>query len=557
MLSAGLLLASTAAAEGGALERFEPSVPGDALFATPDMHVRGHLLPRLGVVASYANGPLVLRQGSTEVGDVVSHQLVLHAMAAMPLWARVQLGVDLPLYASQGGEDPSAVGSRFASPDGADLGDMRTDLRVALLEHDELVPGVGVEGRAWWPSGSESSYAGSSEPRYGVSVVFGADSDRFKYRVALGRRSQPAPSRLTPSLGSDTTFRAGAAYRVAPVWFGAELLGSTRDTTRTDPFEPENTNLEALLSARYNTGPWHAALGAGPGLSDAAGTPRYRVVALLSWAPGADRTPGFFGDDSSEPSVAATARPGIDDGSAKPALTPGRRDRDRDGVLDADDRCPELYGETRTPAEQRGCPPDSDADGIYDADDRCPKVPGAPSVDPDRHGCPADTDGDGIVDAADACPKERGKKTEDETTNGCPVAVRVEGSQIVILQQVNFATGNDRIEASSFGLLSEVARVMNDHPEIVRVAVDGHTDNVGNAAKNMDLSRRRALSVLRWLVEHKVDERRLEARGFGPRRPIADNKTAEGKAKNRRVEFQILKRSERRERDWKDGPVER
>nr|HMR07266.1 OmpA family protein [Polyangiaceae bacterium] len=531
-----------AATEGGALERFEPSAPGDALLATPDMHVRGHLLPKLGLVGSYANGPLVLRNAAGEIGDVVSHQLVLHAMATLPLWARVQIGVDLPLYVSQAGEDPAAISTRFASPEGTNLGDVRTDLRISLLEHDGLVPGAGIEGRAWWPSGSESDYTGAGEPRYGVTAVFGADSERFRYRLALGRRSQPIASRLTTSLGSDTTFGGGAAYRVAPVWLGAELFGSTRASAGTDVLDPDSTPLEALFSARYESGPWRAGIGAGPGLSDAAGTPRYRVVVALAWAPGADVEPSRF----------SKSRPAADsDGSGQTPVA-GREarkrasDRDRDGVLDETDRCPDQYGEVKEPPERLGCPPDRDADGISDMDDRCPDVPGVASVEPAKHGCPADRDGDGIFDEDDACPTERGKKTEDPKTHGCPDAVRVEGTQIVILEQVNFATGSDQIEASSFALLAAVASAMNEHPEIVRVAVDGHTDNVGNAEKNMDLSRRRALSVLRWLVEHQVDERRLEARGFGPRRPIADNTTGAGKAKNRRVEFQILKRSDKR-----------
>ncbi len=134
--------------------------------------------------------------------------------------------------------------------------------------------------------------------------------------------------------------------------------------------------------------------------------------------------------------------------------------------------------------------------------------------------------------------------------------MRVIGKQIVILQQVNFETGKARIDPSSDALLSQVAQVMKEHPEIARVAVDGHTDSVGVPKANLALSRRRAIAVMRWLVQHGVDERRLEARGFGPRRPIADNKTAEGRAKNRRVEFQILRRTEQGEAGWKDGPVD-
>jgi outer membrane protein OmpA-like peptidoglycan-associated protein len=97
--------------------------------------------------------------------------------------------------------------------------------------------------------------------------------------------------------------------------------------------------------------------------------------------------------------------------------------------------------------------------------------------------------------------------------------------------------------------------VIQQHPEIARVAIDGHTDDQGNAQANLELSRRRAVSVLRWMSERGVDARRLEARGFGPKRPVADNKTEAGRAKNRRVEFQILRRTPRGEAGWQEGSV--
>jgi outer membrane protein OmpA-like peptidoglycan-associated protein len=147
-------------------------------------------------------------------------------------------------------------------------------------------------------------------------------------------------------------------------------------------------------------------------------------------------------------------------------------------------------------------------------------------------------------------------RTKKATKVGCPRAVRVEGTQIVILQSVNFATGSDVINANSFTLLEQVAAVLAEHPEIVRVAVDGHTDNAGITKANITLSEKRSVSVVTWLVDHGIDARRLEARGFGPRRPIATNGTPEGKAKNRRVEFQILKRSTEGSSAWRAGTVQ-
>jgi OOP family OmpA-OmpF porin len=231
-------------------------------------------------------------------------------------------------------------------------------------------------------------------------------------------------------------------------------------------------------------------------------------------------------------------------------------DRDGDTVPDQDDVCPDIVGETSATATRRGCPPDRDGDLIADGDDRCPDEKGVATPDLERFGCPLDSDADGFADAIDACPNEKGEANEDPKKKGCPRSVRVEGTQIVILQSVNFATGSDVIAGDSFQLLGQVAAVLVEHPEIARVAVDGHTDNAGLAQANVTLSQKRSVAVITWLVEHGIDARRLEARGFGPRRPIDTNATPVGKAKNRRVEFQILKRSADGSAAWRAGSIQ-
>ena len=100
-----------------------------------------------------------------------------------------------------------------------------------------------------------------------------------------------------------------------------------------------------------------------------------------------------------------------------------------------------------------------------------------------------------------------------------------------------------------------MAALLKDHPEIARVAVDGHTDNRGGDAQNKALSERRARAVVDWLINHGVDARRLEAHGFGQRRPIAANITTMGRAKNRRVEFLIRLRTDRGKAGWVGGPI--
>jgi outer membrane protein OmpA-like peptidoglycan-associated protein len=152
----------------------------------------------------------------------------------------------------------------------------------------------------------------------------------------------------------------------------------------------------------------------------------------------------------------------------------------------------------------------------------------------------ADRDGDGIPDVEDRCPREQGARSDDPASHGCPSLVRVTDRQIETLKKVHFVSGIARLHPDASELLGQVAQVLTEHPEIRRIAVEGHTDGRGNARFNGDLSEARARSVQRWLIEHGIAADRLEARGFGATRPLQPDDTEEGRERNRRVEFRIL-----------------
>jgi outer membrane protein OmpA-like peptidoglycan-associated protein len=198
--------------------------------------------------------------------------------------------------------------------------------------------------------------------------------------------------------------------------------------------------------------------------------------------------------------------------------------------------------------DKNGCPPDRDGDGIIDSKDACPDVKGVPSDDPELNGCPPDSDGDGIRDDKDACPYEKGVRDDDPSKNGCPKSVRVTETEIVILEQVQFKTGSAVILPESDDLLRQVAAVLTEHPEIKKLEVQGHTDNRGGKAYNQKLSERRSASVKKWLVERgQIDPDRLSSQGYGLTQPIDDNTTAEGRQKNRRVQFRITEKVKKEE----------
>jgi outer membrane protein OmpA-like peptidoglycan-associated protein len=144
------------------------------------------------------------------------------------------------------------------------------------------------------------------------------------------------------------------------------------------------------------------------------------------------------------------------------------------------------------------------------------------------------------VDHLDACPDKAGAPSADKARHGCPGLVEMKGNQIVILKPVFFATNKDRILEKSFPVLEAVASALEAMDEIKKLRIEGHTDDRGRARHNMQLSQRRAESVVRWLSERGISPSRLEAQGFGQERPVDTNKTSEGRAKNRRVDFVIV-----------------
>lgn len=220
-------------------------------------------------------------------------------------------------------------------------------------------------------------------------------------------------------------------------------------------------------------------------------------------------------------------------------------DNDADGVLDPADDCPNEPEDVDTFEDSNGCPdPDNDADHILDARDQCPLEPEDTDNFQDTDGCPdPDNDGDGILDTHDKCPMEPETVNGNEDDDGCPDMakgpVQIAHGKITT-PPVFFATNEDVILEKSFPILQMVANIFTANPWVKRVMIEGHTDDRGNDAFNLQLSQRRAESVKRFLIEHGVEPERLGSAGYGETRPVAPNKSAKNRAKNRRVDFVIV-----------------
>lgn len=231
----------------------------------------------------------------------------------------------------------------------------------------------------------------------------------------------------------------------------------------------------------------------------------------------------------------------------------GCPDKDGDGITDSDDRCPDVKGT----ADLKGCP-DADGDKVVDIDDKCPGTKAGYVVDatgcaldndkdglvneedacPDKSGtaslkgCP-DTDGDGVADNEDRCPEVKGSIAN----KGCP-EMKVEDVKKItqIASKIFFETNSDKLKTASLSQLDELAEILKRYEE-ANLVIEGHTDSQGEEEYNQTLSQKRTESVKDYLMSKGIMESRLTATGFGETKPVADNTTSAGRAKNRRVEL--------------------
>jgi len=339
-------------------------------------------------------------------------------------------------------------------------------------------------------------------------------------------------------IGDELRWAVGAAipmfdggFRLTGTIFGQigltsdDITGPTFFTMQNTPIE---WNVEGRVKLPIEGGRWFASGSGGTLILPGYGAPDLRIVALVgTYLPIED--------------TGAHSPPPRD--RVRESIHESLKDTDGDGIPDDIDACPNEPEDHKNPDPNDGCPgpSDRDGDGIPDQFDKCPDEPEDKDGIQDQDGCPEDdADQDGVPDTKDACPKEPGQPDPDPKKNGCPKFIKLEGSTVRVLQQVHFQTGSATILPDSFPMLGEITSLLKANPSIKKMRIEGHTDNRGNAGYNLDLSKRRAASVLTWLTQHGVEGGRLESEGYGLTKPIESNDTEEGRLANRRVEFKIL-----------------
>lgn len=439
---------------------------------------------------------------------------------------------------------------------GVALGDLRVQARRTLYTTEDRGFAFALMPRIGLPTGARIAPLSRGIAGSLVAVASG-DLQHGGWLTNVGITGSPGSELEGVSLGSTLDFVVGGWVRPADDWrFGAEAdlhLGLATSAL------VNHVAAGHLFAQTVPDSGLSMTVGAGMGLIRGVGAPEYRLTASLAYANlQRDKDRDGLVDDRDTCPVDPEDIDGWEDEDGCPDL-----DNDLDGLADVLDTCPVDPEDLDGFKDQDGCPDlDNDGDGVVDTADECPLIAGHASFD----GCP-DVDGDGIADADDTCPVEAGPKATDgcpdrdgdgvadfrdvcpdeaiaadadpASSDGCPSRVYITGEQIVITEKVHFDSGRATIKAESHGLLDDVATVFLANERIREVEVAGHTDNKGSEEMNLELSAQRAAAVRDYLVDSGVAAERLTSSGYGEAMPVDTNRTAPGRARNRRVEFTI------------------
>lgn len=466
------------------VQNFRPTPGPRDLIIVPQTQPLAHLSVSAGAYLQFQLNPLTLLNASHDpVASVVKNRLELDLMAAIGLWDWVEVGLVAPIILFQQSDNLEVIGSE-GNVSTAAFSDLSILPKVPIIKRLPYASGFGVAVslRLNVPiPGAQDAFAGDGGLSYNPTLI--AD-----YRFAggallaaqVGAYFRPESEFLDLKIGPSLTGNFGGELPLLRRQGLTAIAGAYINLPLTKlPDSPYNVPATGLFGLR-----WYADFG-------------------------------------------VTFTTGINFGAACTFSLPNL------GFFLSAVWVPYKTKEYQAIIDFKKPPDDPDGDGIIGEKDRCPTVPGPV----ENYGCPIkDTDKDGIPDHLDDCPLLKGF----EAYHGCP-RVYAKGNKIRVMEKVHFATDQDVILPESFGLLEEVADNVRSHPEWQEILVEGHCDFRASEAYNLDLSQRRASSVMRFLTSRGVEPSRLRAQGFGKSRPIADNRTEDGMALNRRVEFTLVR----------------
>lgn len=275
------------AVSGFAVDRFEPAGADSRWLAAESLAFDGHLRPFAALVTDWAWKPLVVYDaGGHPVASLVSNQLIAHADAALFLWNRARVDLNLPVLLVNSGDSALVDSTRYAPPDGAAIGDVRLGADVVVFRRpDRLVVGaVGVQ--VFLPVGNTQAFSSDGGFRVWPRLQLAGERGAFDWAGQFGVQFRPSDGchcNLAP--GTEVNGVLAGGWRPRPEWLvGPELLWSQSVGSGAGALR-SGTPLEILLGGHYAATPtWMFNLGLGHGLTNGAGTPGFRVIVGAQYA---------------------------------------------------------------------------------------------------------------------------------------------------------------------------------------------------------------------------------------------------------------------------------
>jgi outer membrane protein OmpA-like peptidoglycan-associated protein len=550
-------------------------------------------------------GDEVQTGGIIKTINVVENLMAVDVLGSFNFLKRFQAGLAIPMYIWQRGDTYDVVTegappnqSQWLLPDTqynsyGVMGDLRIHLKARIIGKERkdgpvlsaaVIPALPM---AYW-MGYSKGYAGEgflsvTAPK----ILFGYRFGSLRTAANVGVTWREKSELFSAAVGHTLKYGVALGYSVIPeVELIAEVYGQ-KSFVSENFTDLESSPLLFLGGGRFTAGDFVFHVAGGGGILSGIGVPQFQVIGGAAWAPRGEEEeeedwfPEWdidgdgidndiddcpeqpedldgFDDDNGCPDN-DNDQDGVDDGydscpneqedkdnfrddDGCPDL-----DHDEDGIKEPDDACPAKAEDYDEYQDEDGCPDeDNDGDGFKDAEDACPDIPEDKDGFEDDDGCgDLDNDKDGVNDDQDKCPDKPETLNGFKDDDGCPdkgkALVIVTEEKIELKQKIQFKKNSDEIKGDkSFEILDIVSRILAGNVAL-RVSIEGHTDSRGNSDYNRELSKKRAESVKKYLVDKGIEGDRLETVGWGPDKPIASNKKKKGRAKNRRVEFVIIK----------------
>ena len=587
------------------LNAFRPAMDSRGYVTINASQVLGHKELSFGLVTNWGRNVLLFEEGQNtyEVNNVITPTLMAAYGLKFGL-VELEFGLSMPFNVMSGDRGPDDDGGTPDQPnddenfqfDGQGIGDIGVHLKTRFLNTSRGPKiGLAVIASLYLPTATaDERWLGENTITPQVLGVLDKEfGDQGRLRVAATAGFRLRPSRVTfvdndmtvpntpatmqrVEVGPSVPFGAAIAYALSPQKFDlvAEAFGEL-------PLGGENFfPLEAIGAIKvYLAKNSFLTLGGGVGLLPGkAANPDVRAFLGIVFEPSiGDRDGDGIKDDIDQCPDDPEDFDDFEDEDGCPEL-----DNDRDGIPDVDDQCPNEPEDKDDFEDEDGCPEgnqlDRDGDGILDDEDECPDDPEDLDNFQDEDGCPdPDNDEDGILDVDDLCPDDAEDKDGFEDEDGCPDPdndkdrildeddecpvdpevyngiddedgcpdrgrVVVTDTKIEILDKVYFEFNKAIIKSESYPILDAVAATLGGNPDIKLVEIQGHTDERGNDDYNLRLSEGRAKAVLDYLIDKGIEAGRLQSQGYGETQPIDPASNEQAWAKNRRVEFLIVRR---------------